>query len=356
MCRKRTVWLITISLIALMIVGCSGNVPEATTSVVSEPSQTVETQISATATHKSDPTAEPTQVLAATPTATPVPTYPMTITDMMRQSIEITAKPSRIVSISPTATEMLYAVGGIAVGRDAGSTFSSAVKALPSVGGAYNPSVEAIIALNPDLILIEALTQGHLIQMLASLQVPIAAVRATSVQDVKDGLTLVGTIIDEKAQAENAIEALDSTIETAMEPPRGSHSVLILIADAQHNMYAAMPESYPGEIADFMNLSNIAAGLEQSGPYPGFTLFSAEQAITSNPDIILAISPAPAPAPKLSTMLPMIPGYSSLSALTQGRVAEIDPDLFLSAPGPRIANAIVKLGTILDSMEFSQET
>jgi iron complex transport system substrate-binding protein len=327
-------------MIALMLVGCSNDMAEDTASIVSESSQTATTQTPATAT----PIPEPTTV----------PTYPMTITDMMMQSIKITAKPTRIVSISPTATEMLYAVGGIAVGRDAGSTFSDDVSALPSVGGAYNPSVEAIMALNPDLILIEALTQGHLTQALSNLQVPIAAVRATSVQDVKDGLTLVGTIVNEKDQTKNAIEALDNKIEAAMVPQRDSHSVLILIADAQHNTYAALPESYPGEIANLMNLSNVAAGLEQSGPYPGFTLFSPEQAITSNPDIILAISPAPAPAPPLSSMLPMIPGYNSLSALTQGRVAEIDPDLYLSSPGPRIAEAIVELGTLLDSMEFSQ--
>ena len=345
---KVSLWIMIITMIAILTIACSSDPETTPTSAASESSpQPTATQNLATATQMPEPTPEP--------TATPIPTYPMTVTDMMRQSIEITSKPERIVSISPTATEMLYAVGGLAVGRDAGSTFKEVID-LPSVGGAYNPSVEAIIALEPDLILIEALTQGHLTQMLASLQVPIAAVRATSVQDVKDGLTLVGTIVDQNNQAEEAITSIETKISSAMETQRNAHSVLILIADAEHNTYAAMPESYPGEIANSMNLSNVAAGLEQSGPYPGFTIFSPEQAITSNPDIILAISPAPAPAPPLSSMLPMIPGYNSLSALTQGRVAEIDPDLFLSAPGPRIADAIVELGTILDSMGFSQET
>jgi iron complex transport system substrate-binding protein len=339
MYRKTNLWIISAIMIAILTTGCSST--DATTA----------TQLSPTATATPEQLAELTQ--PPTPTTTPVPTYPLSLTDMMQQSIEIATKPSRIVSISPTATEMLYAVEGVAIGRDEGSTFSEDVNSLPSVGGAYNPNLEAIVALNPDLILIEALTQGHLTQMLSSIQVPIVAVKATSIQDVKDGLTLMGAITNQKTQAENAIKTLEIKIETAMKPQRDSHSVLILIADAQHNTYAAMPESYPGEIANSMNLSNVSAGLEQSGPYPGFTLFSPEQALTSNPDIILAISPAPAPAPKLTTMLPMIPGYNSLSALTKGRVAEIDPALFLSAPGPRIADAIVALGNILDSMEFS---
>ena len=205
-------------MIAILTIACSSDPETTPTSAASESSpQPTATQNLATATQMPEPTPEP--------TATPIPTYPMPVTDMMRQSIEITSKPARIVSISPTATEMLYAVGGLAVGRDAGSTFKEVID-LPSVGGAYNPSVEAIIALEPDLILIEALTQGHLTQMLASLQVPIAAVRATSVQDVKDGLTLVGTIVDQNNQAEEAITSIETKISSAMETVSYTHLTL----------------------------------------------------------------------------------------------------------------------------------
>ena len=278
--------------------------------------------------------------------------YPITVTDMMGQQVTIESEPTRIVSISPTASEMLYAVGGVAVGRDSGSTFSEEVLALPEVGGAYNPSVEAIAALGPDLIIMEVLTQGHLAPMLGNLGAPILAVRATSVKDVTAGLKLVGSVIDNEAEASAAIEALEDQVSAATATDRGAHSVLILIADAENNTYAALPASYPGEIADFMNLTNVAEGMEQSGPFPGFTLFSAEQAITSNPDIILTITPAPEPAPRLSVMLRMIPGFNSLAALNQGKVGEIDPSLFLQAPGPRIGDAIETLGGLLDSMNI----
>ena len=131
-------------------------------------------------------------------TSTPAPTqtaiqtvvgvqYPITVADGLGRSVVISQNPTRIVSISPTATEMLYRIGGTAIGRDAGSTFPSALESLPTVGSAYNPSVEAIVALEPDLILIEAITQGHLSQALASVDAPMIAVRATSVQDIEDG-------------------------------------------------------------------------------------------------------------------------------------------------------------------------
>ena len=120
------------------------------------------------------------------------------------------------------------------------------------------------------------------------------------------------------------------------------------ISDADRNLYAAKPESYPGAIADILNLTNVAAGLADSGPFPGFTLFSPEQALTANPDIILAISPAPEPAPRLSSVLPLVPGYGDLSAVTEGRLGELSPDLFLQAPGPRIVDAVEELAAFLE--------
>ena len=101
-----------------------------------------------------------------------------------------------------------------------------------------------------------------------------------------------------------------------------------------------------------MNLSNVASDLSESGPYPGYALFSSEQAIKTNPDVILTISPAPEPAPRLSAMLPRIPGYAGLDAVANGRVSEVSVDLFLQAPGPRIVDAIEELAMIIGDMEL----
>ena len=128
--------------------------------------------------------------------------YPLTLTDLLGRQITVNEEPKRIIGISPTAMEMLYKVGGKAVGRDSGSKWETSIEALPSVGGAYNPNIEAIVELTPDLIVIEALTQGHMADMLASTRAPIVAVRAASVKDVKDSLILLGKAIDKEDKAE----------------------------------------------------------------------------------------------------------------------------------------------------------
>ena len=157
-CRAIVVSLFLMLAMALVVSACSdsgageeGTGQVAATAVPTEsPPQPMDT-----------PTPAPTPVPTATPEPTPTPTampgpYPLQITDMLGQPVEILAEPMRIVSISPTATEMLYVAGGEAVARDSSSTFPDEVLGLPEMGGAYSPNFEAIAAQGADLILIEA--------------------------------------------------------------------------------------------------------------------------------------------------------------------------------------------------------
>ena len=281
---------------------------------------------------------------ASTPTPTAAPAkYPLSIVDMLGRSVQISQCPTHIVTTHPTATETLYRVGGMAVGVDSSSKYPEEVQGLPTVGSAYSVNTEAIVALNPDLIIIEALTQANIISALEKIGVPIIAVRAASLDDINQSLTLVGEIMDMEEEAAQAIAEIQDRIEAAQGNGTVSKNVLIFISDAQRNIYAAKPESYPGTVAALLGLGNPATGLPDTGPYPGFTLFTAEQALTSNADIVFTITPAPPPAPRLSASLPQIPGFNQMAAVKAGKVVELDPALFLQAQGPRIADAVEEM-------------
>lgn len=310
------------------------------------------------------PTAEPTNT-PIPPTATPVPPTPtftpvpptatpepfITVIDLMGRTVVIPEKPSRIVSISPTATETLYIVGGIAIARDSSSTFPPEVENLPELGGAYSPNMEAIAAQNPDLIIIEALTQGHLVDALERFSAPVIAVRAASAEDVFQSINLIGDITQNQAQAKQAIEDITSRISAATNHTTSNRSVLILISDQNRLLYVARPDSYPGAVVTLLNMKNLAEGVPQAGSLPGFTRVSAEQVIELDPETIFAISPAPPPAPTLSSVFGIIPGFSGLTAYKEGNLYEIDPVLFLRAQGPRIADAVEHMAELVKGVE-----
>jgi len=82
--------------------------------------------------------------------------FPVTVVDDRGQEITIPERPERIVVAGTTLyTEILLDIG--AAGRIVGVTSSPdnppEVAGLPQVGPSYSPSVEAILALGPDLVL-----------------------------------------------------------------------------------------------------------------------------------------------------------------------------------------------------------
>lgn len=273
-----------------------------------------------------------------------------TVTDLLGRSVEIPGKQTRIVTTHPTATETLYRVGGVAVGCDSSSRYPAEVLSLPTVGSAYNISTESVAGLDPDLVLIEALTQSGLVDPLQQLGMTVVAVRAASLDDIIKSLTLVARIIGAEDAADEAISDIEHRIDAAKENAPEAKSILIFIADAQNNVYAAKPASYPGLVATLIGLENLAADLpEAGGMFAGYAAFSAEQTTQINPDMILTITPAPQPAPRLSVVLSQMPGFKDMPAVKTGRVVELDPILFLQAQGPRIADAVEELIDIVNN-------
>jgi iron complex transport system substrate-binding protein len=300
---------------------------------------------------ESTATAAPTGTAAATTAATDTVAagYPLTVNDMMDRSVTIATEPQRVVATSPTTVEVVYAVGGTLVAHDVSSNYPPEVVDLPAVGRAYAPDFEGIVAQDPDLVIADSINQARFLQQFEALGVPVLMVGAASFDEVETGMQLVGQALGLSSEAELAVEKMrEDRGDLIAQVPEQQVKVLILIMDADQRIYAAKPDTYVGSLAQALKAENPATGLSgAAGPYPGYVLLSAEQAVTENPDVILTISPAPAPAPKLSEVLKDVPGYADLDAVTGGKVHELDVDLFLQAPGPRVVEAMRVMFSLL---------
>lgn len=287
------------------------------------------------------PTAAATATTAASPAASPTQAaaYPVTVTDMLGRKVEIKSEPKTIVAISPTAVELVYAVGKTVAGRAASALYPEAAKQAKEVGTAYQPSFEAILALKPDLVIADSVihAQPNLRQPIEQLPVPVIFAGANSYQQVLDALRLVGQALNAQPAAEQAIADLQKSLDAARKALAGKNvTAIAVLADRDQTLYAAKSTSYTGDILKELGITNPADALPDSGPFPGYATIPAEKVIEFNPDYIFAITPAPPPAPRLAALIPTIPPFRSLKAVTSNHVVDTDVELFVQAPGPRV--------------------
>lgn len=280
---------------------------------------------------------------AGSPSSAAKAAYPVTVTDLNGRSVEIKAKPKSIVAMSPTATELVYAAGASVVGRTETATYPEAARQAKNIGNAYQPNMETVLSLKPDLLVADSVidAQPDLKKAIEGAGIPVIYAGADSYQKVIDGLNLMGQVFDSKATTDKVIADINKARDDAKAviAPKNITAVA-LIADRDQTLYAAKDSSYVGDIMKQVGINNPASSQPDSGPFPGYTALAPEKLVQFNPDYIFTITPAPAPAPRLSTLIPQIPPFKGLKAVTtQGHVAEIPVELVLQAPGPRIIDA-----------------
>lgn len=293
----------------------------------------------------STPASSPSASASGSPGAT---TYPLKVTDLLGREVEIKAKPTKVVALSPSAAEFVYAAGGTIIGRAGSVDFPPEAKQAKDVGTAYQPNFEEILALQPDLVVADSIihAQPNLKQPLEQLNVPVIFAGADSYQKVLDAVTLMGKVFDNSEAASKVNSDIAKARDDAKAALAGKNvSAVALIADRDQTLYAAKDNSYAGDILKQLGIKNPAASQPDAGPFPGYTTLAAEKLLEFNPDYIIAITPAPPPAPRLATLIPTIPPFKGLKAVTGNHVVDANVDYFLQAPGPRIVEAFKAIKT-----------
>ncbi len=130
---------------------------------------------------------------------------PGTLTDDLGRQITIEKLPQRIVSHVPSITEILFALelGDRIVGVDSYSDYPAAAKSKPQIGNYFNPSIENIVAVNPDMVF----TDGHSdsIKGLDNLKIPYIVLQPKDIEGIFKNIELVGRVTGTGDKAEKII-------------------------------------------------------------------------------------------------------------------------------------------------------
>ena len=264
-----------------------------------------------------------------------------TVTDFMGRPVTLEAPPQRVVGMSASVSEMLFAIGIMPVGVTAGMDYPAAAQDLPTFGSGYQPDLEALAALEPDLIIANAQLNMAFMDQLDAIA-PTLMVMTLTAADVPANIRLIGeatwhdTSADYVAMAYEDMLAMAGTIGMEKEGP----SILIVVGTLDVPNYGKS-STYLGDMATLLGASNVADSEPDAGPYPGYASLSIEAILDADPDMIFTITRG-ADVPMSETMLGD-PVWAALSAVENGQVYELDNRLFLESPGPRFADGLIQL-------------
>ena len=267
-----------------------------------------------------------------------------TYTDDMGRVVAIDRVPERLVSFGPSITEILFALGleEKVVGVSSYSDYPEAAESKPKIGDAFNPSLEKIVDLEPDLVL--TVKQEQLNKELDDLGIKFMVLDPEDIDDILRDIELVGEITGTAREAEELVEDMRESISQVTTLVEGApEASVFFIVDATD---LALPwTAGSGSFIDA--LIAMAGGENIVAETPGaWVQFSLEQIVSSDPEIIV-IQTMTGGIPTVSKEeLEEHPVWGKLTAVKQGRICFIDGDL-VSRPGPRIVQGLEEVAKII---------
>lgn len=299
------------------------------------------------------PATEPAPTTTALPTQAPPPEpTPIVITDGTGHELTLDAPAQRIVSLAPSNTEFLFAVGagGQVVGRDDFSDYPEEALAVESIGNTYGElNVEAIVGLEPDLVLTADITPPEQIQALEDVGLTVFIVsNPEDFSDLFDRVRMIGTLTGHGDQAESLAADMQQRYQT----------VTGAVADAEPvSLFYEVDGSDPTApwttgSGTFQTLMfELAGGENIATEIEGWGQFSLESIVVSDPQVII-FGGGPF-VPTTVESLKARAGWGDISAVQNDRVHEVNTDL-IDLPGPRLVEGLEQVAQILHPGRFDQ--
>ena len=283
----------------------------------------------------SDSSTSSTETVADTAVEVPV-------VDDTTAPVEVAGK---IVSLSPTATEMLYAIGAqdqiIAV--DNYSNFPAEAAAFEPKIDAYEPSVEAIAALDPTTVLI-AFDPGSLQSQLEKLGIAVwVGAPATNFDDAYRQVAELGELTGKATEASALVESMKSDIETAVSTLELPDAPVNYFYELDNTFYSVTSNTFIGQVMSLFMMENIADTAEAGNDYPQL---SQEFIVSANPKLIFLADTKC--CEQNAKTVEARPGWNKIDAVTNGNVIELDDDV-ASRWGPRVVDLVKQVAGAITS-------
>lgn len=256
------------------------------------------------------------------------------------------AEPSRIVSFAPSLTETVVALGcgGRLVGVGDYTTWPPEAARLPRVGGLYNPNLERLLALRPDLVLVPS-PMPRVKAACVSHGIRVEMVRTETVEDVEAAMRRVADLLGRPAVGERLAAGLHRRLETLRAQAGGDRPRVLLVLDRPANgRLREIVTAGPGTFLD--ELLQLAGGrnLFHDAPRRYFTP-SLETVVERRPQMILELRPGAGDAGALERQARR--EWQEVFGAGNAPTVRVLTESYLVVPGPRLGRAAELLEAVL---------
>ena len=247
----------------------------------------------------------------------------------------------RVVSLNPSLSQILLALGAreVLVGVDAVSQkVRPELAELPSIGGLFDPSLETVVGLEPDLVvLVPSVEQRDFRGRLEALGVRTVAFRNIRFDEVLGNIADLGALVGRTSVAAERIAAIRATRAAVERAAATRERVRCLVVLQRDPVFVVASGSFLDEMLASAGCDNL--GQELGDGYPRAAL---EWVVAAAPEAILDMS---LDAGRIAGAEYWM-RWPTIPAVAQRRVLHLDAEL-VTMPGPALDRALRALARAL---------
>lgn len=256
--------------------------------------------------------------------------------------------PQRIVAMGPNSAEIICALGACdaIVGVSKFCVFPPVLATRPKVGGLFDPDLEAIAGLRPDLVVLRGRSDS-LARSCEQWEVPTYADPSDSLDDVERAIEELGLRLERQAAARSLIATFRSRIAAIRARVADQRRVRVLLtvsrqAGSLANLLTTGPGTFLHEAIEIAGGENVFGDLDMRYPQVG-----PEAIVAKNPEFIVELMPGASESDdRLGEAWGVWAPLSTVHAVRTRSIAVIPDDNAL-IPSPRYVDIIERLSELL---------
>jgi iron complex transport system substrate-binding protein len=249
-----------------------------------------------------------------------------TLMDETGRTVTLPNHPHRIICLVPSITDDVFSLGAgdevVAISDYV--QFPAEARSKPSVGSISNPSLEAILALRPDLVLgMPHLNDQAVLEQLRHLNIPLYLVDPHGVAGILHSITSLGQATDREAQASAVLARLTQRIDAVRASVKNKPVIEVFMPVSYDPVITIGQGAFITEIIALAGGRSITDDLRQEWPN-----ISMEAVVARAPHALLMLRGGHTTLENLKNR----PGWDVLPAVRAGRVYYVDKRVDFPSP------------------------